>query len=63
MIRFYVILGALMCALFMAPQSKAQIFGALDHEYVKGMWKYCYYTNGKVVTIKSYELCPITING
>ena len=32
--------------------------GYLTGEQVKGQWKYCYYSNGKVVTVKAYKICP-----
>ena len=37
-------------------------FGALEKEWVKDSLKYCKYSNGVILTVKAYELCPITID-
>lgn len=26
-----------------------------------GQWRYCKYDDGRVITIKQYQLCPLTI--
>ena len=36
------------------------VFGTLVSETVNGSLKYCKYSNGVVITIKSYEVCPVT---
>lgn len=36
------------------------VFGTLVSETINGSLKYCKYSNGVVITIKSYEVCPVT---
>ena len=36
------------------------VFGTLVSETINGSLKYCKYSNGVVITIKSYEMCPVT---
>lgn len=42
--------------------ASAWAFGSLVGEQVNGSVKYCKYSNGVIITVNSYELCPITIN-
>lgn len=37
------------------------LMGFLEDEFTNGSLKYCYYSNGVVITVKSYKLCPISI--
>ena len=37
--------------------------GFLEGERVNGLKKYCYYNNGTIITIKSYQLCPLQVSG
>lgn len=34
--------------------------GYLEREQVSGMNKFCYYSNDTVITVKSYQLCPLS---
>ena len=40
----------------------ALAFGSLVSQQVNGSLRYCKYSNGVIVTINSYELCPVTVN-
>ena len=39
---------------------QAQVMGFLKSEKINGNIKYCYYSNGVILTIYSYELCKLT---
>jgi hypothetical protein len=34
--------------------------GFLESEQISGMNKFCYYSNDTVITVKSYQLCPLS---
>ena len=36
--------------------------GFLDKQWTEGSNKYCKYSNGKIVTVASYQLCPLSID-
>ena len=40
----------------------AASFGSLVSREISGSNQYCKYSNGVIVTIKSYEVCPTTTN-
>ena len=42
--------------------SAAAITGFKKDEWVSGQHKYCEYTNGVIITIKSYKLCPLSVD-
>lgn len=37
------------------------IFGSLVEQKTNGALKYCKYSNGVIITVNNYELCPISI--
>jgi len=49
-------------ALLLAASSTHAIFASKTAEWIEGQWKYCKYSDGRVITIKTYELCPISLN-
>lgn len=38
------------------------VTGYLQGEQTNGMLKYCKYSNGVIITVNSFELCPLSIN-
>lgn len=36
--------------------------GFLEGESSSGMNKYCQYSNGVIITVKSHKLCPLSID-
>ena len=40
----------------------AASFGSLVSSETSGSNKYCKYSNGVIITIKNYEVCPTTTN-
>jgi len=36
------------------------VMGTLTSQSVNGSLRYCKYSNGVIVTVNSYELCPVT---
>ena len=53
-----IILGLI--ALQLLTISAYAMTGYLDSEQDAGMNKFCYYSNDTVVTVKAYEMCPIS---
>ena len=49
---------ALVTVLF--SMSAFAIYGTLQSSTIEGANKYCKYSNGVIITIKSYKLCPIS---
>ena len=39
----------------------AASFGSLVSSETSGQNKYCKYSNGVILTVKSYEVCPTTV--
>jgi len=33
----------------------------LSTSYVKGQWRYCEYSDGRVITIDSWRMCPMSL--
>lgn len=33
----------------------------LVDEHIDGEWKHCVYSNGVVISIRAYQLCPLSI--
>jgi hypothetical protein len=56
MLKIVCFIAALSCS-FVASAS----FGTLTSSDTSGSNKYCKYSNGVVVTIKNYEVCPTTV--
>lgn len=38
------------------------MFGSLVGEQTNGNVKYCKYSNGVIITIESYKVCPVSVN-
>ncbi len=36
------------------------VFGTLVGQSIKGSLKYCEYSNGVILTIASYQICPVS---
>jgi len=36
--------------------------GFLDSQSTEGQWRYCKYSNGKVITIAVTKICPLSID-
>lgn len=52
----------ILAALLLVVSNKAAAFqGFLENEAVIEQYKYCSYSNGKIITIRSYKLCPLSI--
>jgi len=49
-------------AILLTCSSAFAIMGFLQSEQVNGSVKYCKYSNGVIVTVQSYELCPLSVN-
>lgn len=47
--------------LSLSTNSAFAVVGIIDEEWTNGSLKYCSYSNGVIITIKSYKLCPVTI--
>lgn len=43
------------------PLAALASFGTLTSSDTSGSNKYCKYSNGVVITIKNYEVCPTTV--
>ena len=43
------------------PLAASASFGTLTSSDTSGSNKYCKYSNGVVITIKNYEVCPTTV--
>ncbi|WP_162984592.1 hypothetical protein [Poseidonibacter antarcticus] len=52
------VLSTLMLGLL--SMSAYAITGFLKGEQISGMNKFCYYSNDTIITVKSYELCPLS---
>jgi hypothetical protein len=50
------------CMLLILSSSALALTGFLNGERTQGMNKYCYYSNGVVITINSISLCPLQVN-
>ena len=46
----------------MSATNAMALKGFLDDEWTKGNKKYCEYSNGVIITIKSYKLCPLSVD-
>lgn len=46
-----------------ALTAQAQLIGFLERQWTEGPYRYCKYTNGVIITIKSVELCPLSTQG
>jgi hypothetical protein len=54
---------AILTVLLVAFGSSAfAVMGFLKNQKINGLLKYCYYSNGVITTINSYELCPQSVN-
>ena len=38
------------------------VTGFLQSESINGGLKYCYYSNGAILTVASHSLCPMSVN-
>jgi len=52
------ILAALLAVTFSANA----VTGYLNSQWVEGQWRYCKYSNGKILTVKSHRVCPNSID-
>ena len=46
----------------MTETSALALKGFIRDEWTNGNKKYCEYSNGVIITIKSYKLCPLSID-
>lgn len=42
--------------------SASALTGFLESQWTEGQWKYCKYSNGKIITISNVSLCPLSID-
>jgi len=38
------------------------VMGFLQSQHTSGSLRFCHYSNGAIVTVQSYELCPLSVN-
>jgi len=46
----------------LASTNALAITGFLNGQSTSGMHRYCYYSNGVILTISATSLCPLSIN-